>query len=550
MRLRLIVGFVALLLGVLAILGVVDVALRDRRRAAVTEALDHFHLGVQAVVTERTLRAVLASERGGDARALPLALRSLDQAVNQSQRLHRLAGTSDDEVHRKLETSANRAAAALGRYLRRGEVSPAMAGGPEAGLLASSALLSEQELRDVALQHAALRRMERWLLALGVLSVAGVGGLGVWIVPPFVRRVNHLQAVTEQLSAGQFGVRTRLSGPGDLAALGHAINDLSERLLSSRETLAAQRSLLEARNRALDSAVAEVAQSRDAMVKSARAAGMAELAAGVLHNVGNVINGVSVAADTLAGRLRASKVAGVGALAQLLAGQDDIAAFLTGDVKGRQLIPYLGVLGERLTVERDANLEDVRALRDRVEHIVRILQMQQAYAVQGGLLEDVEVGPVIEEALLVALGTSVASGVRVVRDVEAGCVAQLDRHRTLAILVNYLRNAVQALPPEGDGEVTVGATCVGDQITLWVRDNGMGVADDVRDKVFTHGFTTRVGGHGFGLHASANAAREMGAEVGFESDGEGCGATFFLRAKAAATRGEQTQPTAPAPQVS
>jgi signal transduction histidine kinase len=47
-------------------------------------------------------------------------------------------------------------------------------------------------------------------------------------------------------------------------------------------------------------------------------------------------------------------------------------------------------------------------------------------------------------------------------------------------------------------------------------------------RVFTHGFTTKKSGHGFGLHASANAATEMGGTLTARSDGPGKGATFIL----------------------
>ena len=45
---------------------------------------------------------------------------------------------------------------------------------------------------------------------------------------------------------------------------------------------------------------------------------------------------------------------------------------------------------------------------------------------------------------------------------------------------------------------------------------------------FNHGFTTKSDGHGFGLHASANSAKQMGGTLGVASDGPGTGAIFTL----------------------
>jgi signal transduction histidine kinase len=47
-------------------------------------------------------------------------------------------------------------------------------------------------------------------------------------------------------------------------------------------------------------------------------------------------------------------------------------------------------------------------------------------------------------------------------------------------------------------------------------------------RIFSHGFTTRKDGHGFGLHSGALAAREMGGRLSVQSEGPGRGATFTL----------------------
>jgi signal transduction histidine kinase len=67
-----------------------------------------------------------------------------------------------------------------------------------------------------------------------------------------------------------------------------------------------------------------------------------------------------------------------------------------------------------------------------------------------------------------------------------------------------------------------------DQLKITVRDIGIGIPEENLTKVFNHGFTTKKGGHGFGLHSGANAAREMGGSLTAHSDGPGKGAEFTL----------------------
>jgi signal transduction histidine kinase len=61
-----------------------------------------------------------------------------------------------------------------------------------------------------------------------------------------------------------------------------------------------------------------------------------------------------------------------------------------------------------------------------------------------------------------------------------------------------------------------------------VGDNGVGIQPENMIKIFSHGFTTRKDGHGFGLHSGALAARELGGSLTAQSQGVGLGATFTL----------------------
>jgi C4-dicarboxylate-specific signal transduction histidine kinase len=68
----------------------------------------------------------------------------------------------------------------------------------------------------------------------------------------------------------------------------------------------------------------------------------------------------------------------------------------------------------------------------------------------------------------------------------------------------------------------------GDRFQIEVADSGCGIPQENLAKIFTFGFTTREGGHGFGLHASALAAAEMGGRLTADSPGPGRGARFVL----------------------
>jgi signal transduction histidine kinase len=77
--------------------------------------------------------------------------------------------------------------------------------------------------------------------------------------------------------------------------------------------------------------------------------------------------------------------------------------------------------------------------------------------------------------------------------------------------------------------VTVRIKRVGNErVRIEIADNGVGIPPENLARIFSHGFTTREHGHGFGLHGSALAAKEMGGSLTVHSEGEGKGATFIL----------------------
>ena len=81
-----------------------------------------------------------------------------------------------------------------------------------------------------------------------------------------------------------------------------------------------------------------------------------------------------------------------------------------------------------------------------------------------------------------------------------------DRHKVLQILLNLIRNAKDAVKASGKPkrQIAVGIRRSGENgIGICVADNGIGIPAANLVRIFSHGFTTKKDGHGFGLHSSA-----------------------------------------------
>jgi signal transduction histidine kinase len=259
---------------------------------------------------------------------------------------------------------------------------------------------------------------------------------------------------------------------------------------------------------------------------------MAEVATGVLHNVGNVLNSVNVSTTLIREKLNRSEVATLVKVGGLLREHEaNLAEFLTADPKGKVVPGFIIHLADCLEHEQAALKTEHDQLAHNVEHIKEIVAMQQNYARVSGFLEEVSIARLVDDALQMNLAGLERHGVKVIRNYSEVPLLMVDKHKVLQILVNLMNNAKYALDGSRsqDKRLEVGVSLVGEhRVRVTVADNGVGIPPENLTRVFSHGFTTRKGGHGFGLHSGANAAKEMGGHLTAHSEGAGKGATFTL----------------------
>jgi PAS domain S-box-containing protein len=267
------------------------------------------------------------------------------------------------------------------------------------------------------------------------------------------------------------------------------------------------------------------------LMTASRQAGMAEVATNVLHNVGNILNSVNISASLVIERVKQSKAPGVSRLAALLQEQGSaVGEFMVNDERGKRIPEYLTSLGDALMGDQKVALEELASLRENLEHIKDTVAMQQSYAKLCGITETIAVADLVEDSLRLNAGAFVRHGVTLRREFTEVPPITVDKHKVLQILVNLVRNAKYACDESGrsDKLLTLRIEKAPAGVRICVIDNGVGIPAENMSRLFTHGFTTRVDGHGFGLHSGALAAQELGGSLQVMSDGPGRGATFVL----------------------
>ena len=266
------------------------------------------------------------------------------------------------------------------------------------------------------------------------------------------------------------------------------------------------------------------------LLEASHQAGMAEIATGVLHNVGNVLNSLGIANTTARRGLKTLRLDRLEQASALL--RDNRAAladFLSKGAAGEHLPDYLPTLATQISSSVQGVHVELETIDSLLQHLRDIVSAQQALAKVGGQREPVDLTEMIESALVVQ-GPELA-GIQIQREYLPVPRIVTDRHKLLQILVNLIGNARDAVADSSSGaaEIRLKIYPADEHICIVVEDSGIGMSQDALSRLWRFGYTTKPRGHGFGLHNSANAAREIGATISAHSDGVGKGSQFIVR---------------------
>lgn len=270
------------------------------------------------------------------------------------------------------------------------------------------------------------------------------------------------------------------------------------------------------------------------LVELSRKAGMAEVATGVLHNVGNLLNSLNISVNVIAESLDsktgvADSLQRVSEMIQQHA--NSLSQFFETDPRGQRVPEFLVKLAGAGRTERQSLRAELDRIQQNVGQIKEIICAQQSMAKSAGLIQELDPRELIEQMLSGVSGSM--SNHRIA--VEVRMTAELpklvsDRSKILQILVNLVTNAKDAVlsNPAEARQISIEGRLENAHLVFAVVDNGKGIQPEHLTKVFQYGFTTKPNGHGFGLHHSAATAMELGGTLTAASQGSGLGARFEL----------------------
>ena len=330
----------------------------------------------------------------------------------------------------------------------------------------------------------------------------------------------------------------RIQGRDDeLDHVADAFNDMQDSLKKSYEELLTINHELEHHKENLehlvDERTEELRAAEQILLENAHSAGMAEIAIGVMHHIGNTLNSLNISSHVIEDELEKS------CLNKLLRANKMLSAhrekpeelFANQNPKGVQLIDYYLELGSRLRTEQKEILAEVHKMVGQLELMKEVVASQQEYARGGSYTGEMDLEAVVEEALRLESYAIKQRKIKIIRQYEEIPSLESPPSKVRYVILHILKNAQDAIMcnPEDNRIITVDIHSEDDHtVSLRIGDNGMGIPKDKMIAIFKYGYTTKKKGNGFGLHACANAMIEMKGRLTVESDGPSKGAVFKM----------------------
>jgi signal transduction histidine kinase len=116
------------------------------------------------------------------------------------------------------------------------------------------------------------------------------------------------------------------------------------------------------------------------------------------------------------------------------------------------------------------------------------------------------------------------------QNVAADTLIFADEKQWQRAFTNLVQNGIQAIPDDRAGEIKLSISHEGEDILIKLQDNGTGIDEEVKEKIFVPNFTTKTTGMGLGLAMVRNIIESAKGEITFETE-EGVGTTFYVKVK-------------------
>jgi len=276
----------------------------------------------------------------------------------------------------------------------------------------------------------------------------------------------------------------------------------------------------------------ELKDVHEKLIQTARQAGRAEVATGVLHNAGNVLNSIKVTITILESTVNRAKVQAVQQIAKIInKPKEQLAEYITTHPKGIKTPKLLKQVGMQILQNKNMLKKQIKELKTHIQHISQIIKIQLYHSKSLGTIEKISINKIINNVVKIVTPTTEEYGITV--NIETNQIEEsaLEQYKIIQVLTNILQNAKESVIENNLSKkiITISSKKGKNKtIIIKITDNGLGISVDKLDKILSIGYTSKKYGNGFGLHNAKEIIQEMGGTLQITSPGENKGATCTI----------------------
>lgn len=234
------------------------------------------------------------------------------------------------------------------------------------------------------------------------------------------------------------------------------------------------------KNKMADEKIKELNQQ---IISTARRAGMAEVAATILHNLGNILNSSNISITLLKNNFNQNHQKKFFKILEMIQQHNqDVSDFLANDPKGKIIPEYLLAISRVLLEDNNKNIAEIDSLLNDMRHIRQIVDMQKTVSGESSINEKIYIPEIIELALKMSRNTLDNDSINV--EIKAGLcpLIYVDKSKLLQIFVNLIKNAKESVLQNSTNmnkEIFVLVKKINSMsVQIVVEDNGMGIRPD------------------------------------------------------------------------
>ncbi len=278
-------------------------------------------------------------------------------------------------------------------------------------------------------------------------------------------------------------------------------------------------------------------KSDEAQQYAAFQAGIAEMSASILHNIGNIVTGMHGSLMHL-GRIPAQierLEKGLAKAAELDFATLEPEAYESQLQRDQQVMQaatkiLVGLRGE------EKMMQFLDKLELGVHHVGEIIQLQQKAARPDTHITRFSFSSMVEDTLSLIQDRIDKFGIEIVIELDPGIKqVELPRNPMIQMVMNFIKNSMEAIGQRiryemnHKGQIKLSTQRIDDlSFRLVISDNGCGISEERLQQVFLFGETDKAKGSGYGLHSASNFVKSLHGEIRAESEGENCGASMVV----------------------